>query len=214
MNPHVDVFTPGIPPRGWRAVYVAALLAACLVVLPGELRAGLTPPAVPPDLALSPAEYKLFFAAHAVGTQNYTCLPKGDAFAWTPAGPQATLFNKSGTQVATHFLSPNPDEPGTTRATWQHSDDTSAVWAKAIETVTDPTWVEPGAIPWLLLEVVGWSDGESPRRLARATRIQRVNTEGGTAPETGCAEAGDVGDRAFVPYETDYYFYKARPGAE
>ena len=41
------------------------------------------------------------------------------------------------------------------RATWQDSRNTSAVWAKAIESSSEPDFVEPGAIPWLLLEVVG-----------------------------------------------------------
>jgi len=69
-------------------------------------------------------------------------------------GPQATLFNEHGQQVITHFLSPNPDEAGTARATWQHSRDTSAVWARAIASSSDPAFVAPGAIPWLLLELV------------------------------------------------------------
>ena len=45
------------------------------------------------------------------------------------------------------------------RATWQDSRDTSAVWAKAIQTSSDPNFVKPGAIPWLLLEVVGLEHG-------------------------------------------------------
>ena len=57
-----------------------------------------------------------FFVAHAVGTQNYMFLPSGASFAWTLVGPPATLFNDRGEQVATHFLSPNPDQPGTTVA--------------------------------------------------------------------------------------------------
>src|SRR5689334_19946345 len=72
-----------------------------------------------------------YLRANATGTQNYMCMPSG----WTFIGPQATLIVRIGNmrqQVATHFLSPNPDEDGTARATWQSSFDTSSVWAKAI----------------------------------------------------------------------------------
>jgi hypothetical protein len=36
-----------------------------------------------------------------------------------------------------------------------------------------------------------------------------VNTAGGSAPAGGCPAAGT---RAFVPYETDYVFYRAVTG--
>jgi hypothetical protein len=136
------------------------------------------------------------------------CLPSGASFAWTLLGPQATLFNDRGEQVATHFLSPNPDQPGTTRATWQHSRDTSAVWALAVASSTDSAYVEPGAIAWLLLDVVGKETGpDGGDKLSSAIQLHRVNTSGGPAPATGCGVAADVGQRRFVPYEADYYFY-------
>jgi hypothetical protein len=75
--------------------------------------------------------------------------------AWSFLGPQATLFDGSH-QVMTHYLSPNPDEQNTPRATWQHSRDSSAVWAAAIASSSDAAYVEQGAIPWLLLRVVRW----------------------------------------------------------
>ena len=83
------------------------------------------------------------------------------------------------------------------RATWQDSRDTSAVWAKAIRSPSDPVVVEPGAIPWLLLEVVG-TDVRAHRgdRLTETTYIQRVNTTGGLAPSSGCDQSSNVGTRA------------------
>ena len=87
-----------------------------------------TPPPVPDPIQV-PAGQRLFLAGHAYGYQNYICLPSGAGFAWTLFGPQATLFHNDARQMMTHFLSPNPDEAGTLRATWQHSVDTSAVWA-------------------------------------------------------------------------------------
>jgi Protein of unknown function (DUF3455) len=120
------------------------------------------------------------------------------------------LFNDKDRQIITHFLSPNPDESGMARATWQHSRDTSTVWAMAIASSSDLNFVESGAIPWLLLQVVGAEPGPTGGdKLTGTTFIQRLNTSGGIAPSTGCAQSTDVGKKAFVPYTADYFFYKA-----
>ncbi|MET0133433.1 MAG: DUF3455 domain-containing protein [Kibdelosporangium sp.] len=172
-------------------------------------RPHITPPPVPAGLQV-PAGNAPFFVGHATGTQQYVCLANGTTFTWTFFGPQATLFSDNGHQETTHFLSPNPDEGGTARATWQHSFDTSTVWALAIATSTDPAFVQPGAIPWLLLDVVGDQPGpQGGDRLIKTTYIQRVNTAGGVAPSSGCATAANIGAKALVPYTTDYYFYQA-----
>jgi hypothetical protein len=103
------------------------VLSATLIILPQLAYAQReTPPAVPSGIEV-PADQKLFMAGHAAGTQNYICLPAGTGFAWTFFGPQATLFHNDARQMMTHFLSANPDEAGTPRATWQHSVDSSAV---------------------------------------------------------------------------------------
>ena len=75
---------------------------------------------------------------------------------------------------------------------------------------SDPSYVEPGAIPWLLVTIAGRQDGPTGGdRLSATTFIQRLNTRGGLAPSTGCTSLGDLGNTAFVPYTTDYYFYKS-----
>src|SRR5262249_36506504 len=113
-------------------------------------------------------------------------------------------------QIATHFLSPNPSESGLPRATWQSSFDTSKVWARAIASSTDPSFVAPGAIPWLLLTVVGTGRGPTDGAfLTQTTFIQRLNTSGGIAPSTGCSQSTNVGATALVPYTADYVFYRA-----
>ncbi|MGQ0594790.1 MAG: DUF3455 domain-containing protein [Gammaproteobacteria bacterium] len=194
-----------------RSVSVAALSAALTVGLPQSAYAGhITSPPVPPDLEEVLPGNEAFLVGYAVGTQNYVCLPSGPGFAWSFFGPQATLFNDDGKQLTTHFLSPNPDEDGTPRATWQHSRDTSTVWAMAIDSSSDPAFVAPGAIPWLLLETVGAQDGPTGGdKLSETTFIQRVNTAGGVKPASGCTRSADIGKKALVPYTTDYYFYKA-----
>lgn len=194
--------------RALPVVCVIALAMLFTVVLPRPAHADLlTPPQVPPILQV-PAGNTLFLEGHAYGTQDYVCLPSGSGFAWTFFGPQATLFDADDRQIITHFLSPNPVEKGTPRATWQHSRDTSAVWAKAIASVPSPGILP--AIPWLLLEVVGAENGPTAgRALTATTFIQRLNTVGGVAPSTGCDLSTDVGKKALVPYTTDYFFYKA-----
>ena len=181
----------------------------------------ITPPTVPANIQV-PAGNKAFLVGHAVGTQQYICLPCPNAstpvamcpasgFAWTQFGPQATLFKDNGKQILTHFLSPNPVEGGLARATWQDSKDTSAIWAFAapVTTSTDPAFVAPGAIPWLRLEVVGAEEGPTGGdNLMATTFIQRLNTSGGVAPSSGCAVSADIGKKKLVPYTADYFFYE------
>lgn len=177
-------------------------------------------PPVPANLQVPPGA-TLLFKGHAEGTQNYICLPTASGFAWTFVSPQATLsftFKFFGRdirrQIVTHFLSPNPSEKGTPRVTWQSSIDTSAVWGKLRTdgSSSDPNFVAPGAIPWLILEAVGTQEGPNGGEILSNTAfIQRLNTAGGIAPSAGCSEAGNVGAINLVPYAADYFFYSAPP---
>ena len=166
-------------------------------------------PEVPDNLAV-PAGSKPFLIGHAVGTQNYICLPDGAGAKWVLFGPQATVFDDAGKQIMTHFISPNPAETGTpARATWQHSDRTSSVWAMKVAESDDSRYVEPGAIKWFLLKVMGTEAGTREHdRLTNTTVVHRVNTSGGVAPASECTVAGDVGKTKFVPYSADYVFYR------
>ena len=191
-------------------VYATALAVVSLVSLLQPAYAhDVTPPPVPANIQV-PARSKLFFVGHAVGTQNYVCLPAGTGVKFTLFTPQATLFHDRE-QATTHYFSPNPAEGGTVRATWQHSKDTSTVWGKVADgnSSADPAFVAPDAIPWLLVTVVGAQAGPTGGdKLAGTTFIQRLNTAGGVAPATGCTSLTDVGNKAFVPYTADYFFYK------
>jgi hypothetical protein len=171
----------------------------------------------------------VYLEGHGVGTQDYICLPCPNAitpaatcpvsgFAWAFYGPQATLFDVEvgdDKQIITHFLSPNPDEAGKPRPTWQHSRDSSTVWVNnnvpPAQSSTDPAFVAPGAIPWLLLPVAGTQVGPTGSdKLTQTTFIQRLDTSGGVAPAAStCATAADAGKKALVPYSADYFFYKA-----
>jgi uncharacterized protein DUF3455 len=185
----------------------------------------LTPAAITP-----PRGNVLFLEAHAKGTQNYICEPStnNSGNSWVFFSPQATLsldFLGSEQQVITHFLSliPNPNsEPasgctlstetgGISCPTWQSSQDSSRVWGGKVGSInagTDASCSNAGSIPCLLLKAVA-TDSEQDRFgiLSQTTFIQRLNTNGGSAPATGC----NVGDQALVPYSADYFFYKKDP---
>ena len=164
-------------------------------------------PAVPAGFT-APEGNIPYLQTRAYGTQNYFCLPAG----WKFFGPEATLYPQNAPiQVATHFLSPSAEVASVARPTWQHANDGSKVWGKVYgQPLTDSNYVAPGAIPWLLLEVVAKEEGPiGDGLLTRTTFIHRVNTEGGVAPATGCNGTTDVGKIALVPYSTDYFFYRA-----
>jgi Protein of unknown function (DUF3455) len=170
-----------------------------------------TAPPVPNEIKVPPGNAP-FLKGYAEGTQNYVCLPAPSGVAWKLYTPQATLFltfrwfnGDVRQQITTHFLSSNPAEGGLARPTWQHSLDTSKVWAKALASSGGSN----STIPLLLLQIVGAERGPiGGTGLTSSTYIQRLNTTGGVAPQTGCTEPGHVGNSVFVPYTADYLFYR------
>jgi hypothetical protein len=197
--------TRGSGNRGIISVVAAAVVTLTASASPANAHDN--PPLVPQSLQVQQGN-TVFLKGHAFGTQNYICLPAGTGFAWTLFTPEATLFNRGDKQIITHFFSPNP--PATAiLPTWQHSRDSSAVWASAAAPPSfDPAFVAPGAVPWLLLQADATQDGPTGGdTLSGTTFIHRVNTSGGLAPATGCASLVQVGAKKFVPYEADYFFY-------
>jgi Protein of unknown function (DUF3455) len=198
--------------KNLRHLLISAAVAIAGSGLPARAQT-IVPPPMPADIQV-PAGNIAFLQASAEGTQNYVCLPSGAGLAWIFQAPQATLFltlhwptGDVVQQIATHFLSPNPAESAMpARATWQSSLDTSAVWAKKIKESSDPAFVAPGAIPWLLLQTAGTRRGPGGgAMLAQTSYIQRVNTTGGMAAGP-CSGAGAL---QFVPYTATYIFYRA-----
>lgn len=169
-----------------------------------------TPPPVPDNLQV-PAPNRAVLLGRGVGTQNYECQPVDSLgrVGWVLFTPQATLFSDSQEQLTTHFFSPNPAEGNIVRVAWQDSRDSSTVWARLVASSLDPNFVKEGAIPWLLLQVVGAQAGPTGGVTLPGTRfIQRLNTEGGAAPSTGCDVPKDIGAKAFIPYKADYFFFR------
>lgn len=164
-------------------------------------------PAAPESIQV-PAGNRPFLVRHAVGTQNYVCLPSAGDFKFVLVTPQATLFGGDDQQVATHYFSPNPFDNGKIAPTWQDSRDSATVWGQVIQSSSDPEFVAPDAIGWVLLRALGTLQGSGQSDgLSSTTYVQRLNTSGGVAPSTGCASSADLGKQAFVPYRADYVFY-------
>jgi hypothetical protein len=184
--------------RSLFAIFGLVLALALPVAASAQRYGGILVPDVPSNLTVEEGN-EPYLQTRAYGTQNYFCQSNGT---WKLYGPQATLYpGNVPFQIATHFLSPNPEEQGFPRATWQHSHDGSAVWALKIE--ESPA---ADAIPWLLLKKAGTVEGTiGGGLLAQTTFIQRVNTLGGVAPAGACTPGAIV----LVPYETDYIFYRA-----
>jgi hypothetical protein len=170
-------------------VAAAAILAAA-----GITQLALAqPPAqpVPPQVAV-PAGHKLFLVGHATGVQIYRCDATPAGPAWSFVAPRASLYDRRGKLLTTHFAGP----------TWQAKDGSFVVGR-----VVDRAPAE-GTIPWLLLEVAS-SGGPEDGRLARTAYIQRLATTGGLAPASGC-DAGTVGAVAEIPYTADYAFWRKK----
>lgn len=199
-----------------------ALGCAFATVTPAAAQT-ITPPSTPSAVTPPPGN-SAFLLGHGVGTQGYVCLPKDTGASWTVnnARPEATLFGSffgQEVQIITHFLSPDthpnefaPNPVPFGSATWQSSFDSSMVWASAVQPITagsDPSCPNTGSISCLLLQAIGSQKGPAGGQvMTKTTFIQRLNTNGGSAPGEGCAVTSDVGRQTLVPYSADYYFFR------
>ncbi len=124
----------------------------------------------------------------AEGVQIYVCAAAEGIFSWRLKGPDATLFDAAGRAVGSHFAGP----------TWQGADGSAVVG----EVVANSPAPRDDAIPWLLLRAVSHrGDGI----FSKVNYILRVETSGGLAPQSGCAEAS-AGSERRVPYRAAYLF--------
>lgn len=213
-----------------RRLWMPALVLGCAFCAATQAQAQyITSPTTPADIT-PPAGNSAFLLGRAQGTQGYICLPTSvgaSTAVWTgkPARPEATLFQKIfglDVQIITHFLSPDTNPNGAApsplpfgSATWQSSLDSSKVWAAVlnpknmITAGTDASCPNAGSIACLLLTSIGSQTGTAgSKTLSQTTFVQRLNTNGGSAPADGCATADDVGKQTLVPYTADYYFFR------
>ena len=210
-------------------LFVAALALGLTAAAQAQPQKVTVPPT--PSLITPPAGHTAFMMGHAKGTQGYICLPTSagaSTASWTVKGarPEATLFLGENFQIITHFLSPvtNPNDVAPNplpfgNATWQSSLDSSRVWAQVFQQSGVPAVViagtdlyscpNTGSISCLLLQAIGSDEGPfGGTTLSKTTFVQRLNTNGGTAPATGCFTSANVGNQSLVPYTADYFFYR------
>jgi Protein of unknown function (DUF3455) len=173
--------------RSVRASAFATLLAVAGSLLPSFATAQHAPQSLQP-----PANEHLLLQVHAKGNQIYFCNVDGAQSTWTLRAPEAQLYGKGGKSFGEHFGGPS----------WR-ANDGSQVTGKAVANMPSP---DTNSIPWLLVTVVGRSGAGV---LAGVTSIQRLNTQGGKAPSSGC-DAAHVGHELRVRYSADYVFFAAQ----
>jgi Protein of unknown function (DUF3455) len=162
---------------------------------------------IPESLSV-PNGQKLLLKSKAKGNQIYTCQGisndasgygnQPDTYQWKLKAPEAVLFNAKGVQKGKHYLGP----------TWEWQDG-SKVQGKVNTKVDAP---DAQSIPWLLLEAKQPTDQKTDTRgvLSSVQWVQRLNTVGGKAPQTGC-DRPNQNQEIRVSYTADYYFYGDRP---
>ena len=161
---------------------------AYVIVLATFLSFSSAAQSVPQELQ-PPANEQLVFRLHGKGDQIYTCRIDGAQFTWVLKAPEAQLFAEDRKLFGKHFAGPS----------WQ-ANDGSSITGKAAANSPSP---DPNSIPWLLVNVVS-HDGDG--LLSRITTVQRLNTNGGKAPVSGC-DSARVGHEVRVAYSADYLFY-------
>jgi hypothetical protein len=168
-----------------RALPMLGLAAAACAPSPTRIPESLEPG---PNMAL-------VMVLPAAGAQIYECrVRKGeiDSYEWGFIAPDAELYDSRGQVVGRHGVGPY----------WQAADG-SRVEGALLARADAPG----GAIPWLLLSTA--STG-SRGLFSDVTRIQRVNTVGGTAPQIPCTR--DALHRQLrVHYSADYRFFVKQP---
>ena len=148
------------------------------------------PAANVPDNLKPGANESVTIVAAARGVQIYECKPAKDqagTFEWSFVAPEAELFDASGKKIGKHYAGPH----------WEANDGSKIVGT--VKARADAPQAD--AIPWLLLATK--SDG-AQGSFSRITSVQRVNTVGGVAPETGCSQSS-LGTVVRIPYTADYY---------
>jgi hypothetical protein len=155
------------------------------------------------DPSIVPEAGTVIIHASATGTQDYTCEQTADAggvYQWVFVGPEAVLSDCNSIAFAHHFAS----DAGPGAPEWMSDDTGSYVIAKKQSAFTPP---DGGAnsVPWLLLQETSASGAGV---IATTQQINRINTNGGNAPDAAACDMTANGTTQKVPYTADYYFYK------
>jgi hypothetical protein len=175
-------------PRGATLAALALLLFA--VVAPAGAQPGNDNRA--PNLGTCqnlqvPSGHKVAFHTYAAGVQIY----RWNGTSWGFVAPDARLFANAGRNgvVGTHYGGP----------TWESLSGSKVVGGMPVEPCP-----RANTIPWLRIPTLRT---EGSGIFDRVTYIQRVNTEGGTAPTLPGLFPGE---ERRVQYTAEYFFYRAQ----
>ena len=142
-----------------------------------------------PESLRPPSNQVLVMDVNAKGFQVYECAANAGAWAWKFKGPSAQLSDAQGREVGKHYEGP----------TWELPDGSKVV-GEVRASAPSP---QAGAIPHLLLAA---KSSSGVGALSRVRFVQRLDTQGGTAPAQPC-DASKPGEVARVPYTARYVFY-------
>jgi hypothetical protein len=170
---------------------LAALLSACGA--PGMPPAPMYAQSALPPAVQVPSGFTVTLETVGVGEITYECRAKpgaADQHEWAFVGPSATLTDRQGRPIGRYFGPP---------ATWAAADGSSITGRQMA--------VAPGGPGHLPLQLLQADPASGAGAMAGISHVQRVATRGGVAPATACNAAAQ-GQRAHVPYQADYIFWK------
>jgi len=173
--------------RPWFAMIVSLSMMAAFSSAAAQVRSQKIP-----DVLSVPDAGVLVLKARGEGVQIYQCKAASDAagaFQWVFQAPEADLLNDTGQKMGKHYGGP----------TWEANDGSKVIGQ--LQQHVDAS----AAIPWLLLKA---KSNQGPGILKDVSYIQRLDTEGGKAPASGC-DRQKAGAEVRVHYVAKYYFYRS-----
>lgn len=145
-----------------------------------------------------PAGNKMVLETLHTGEIKYQCRIKAgtdNQAAWLFIGPDARILkrdgNNSNKDIGRYYGPP---------ATWEGTDGAKVVGMQVS--------VAPNGAANIPLQLVKITTSTGAGELAGTTFVQRLNTKGGVAPSGPCTVAS-LNNTVFVPYQSDYIFWKA-----
>ncbi len=176
-----------------RIVFVCLAAPALLGACAGNM--SMSGPSAPiADAVKVPDGHRVTMQTVGKGEILYECREKKDAmgqFEWSFVGPDAVLSDRSGNAVGKYYGPP---------ATWEANDGSKVT---ATQVAISPAGT--GNIP---LQLVKANPATGSGAMQGVTYIQRLATQGGTAPASQCTMA-TKGAKETVKYQADYIFWKA-----
>jgi hypothetical protein len=143
---------------------------------------------IPEEIAV-PNGNNQVLTLHAKGEQIYQCTSQQSVYSWQWQAPKAQLFDAKGHLVGSHAAGPE--------WTFQDGSRVTGKMLKKVDLTPDTT------VAWLLLEA---TQHHGNGVFANISFIQRVKTQGGLPPVSGC-DANHLGAEKPVSYSSDYIFY-------